>query len=573
MMNTMAVEAYVGRRAEAMGSRPDRRPRGMALFVVIVVVALLSLSALGFLVSMETEHLAARALADQKQVQTVADSGIALVEEITRLSRSQRDALGGMNDNPPLFRDVRVDHDRFGQRHGRFCVLSRRYDESSGDGAFVFGLQPTTAKLALQAVVAWELAVPGSGRSALMELPGMTESVADALLDWVDADDVAREQGAESEFYLGQNPRRTALNGLPLHIDDLLAVRGMDAWRLLGSDTGPFRIIDPTNFNDSPLPRPAASGSANAMSQAGSDRPSSSLRGVEQHPPWSHYLTLHSRHRDETYGGREPIDVNASGLRQLQSHLREVVADEAIMNFVLAYRLYGPSNVSFERAQSEPIPNLDVARSPEGEYGFDSVLELIDAVVDVPSGSGSESAKSYRSPFWTKDPESLTRFVQFADQVRVGRMEVIENRIDVNHAPPAVLAAIPDVTDEILQLIVAARDVQSMEPRQRIHPSWLLAEGVLSLDTLRAIEPYITVGCDVFEAHVVALYDAESPVSYQRVIVDGTGTEPVTVYFKDLRRVGKPFRFSDLVPPLPSESTDPIYRSPGQDADSRLTGR
>ena len=35
----------------------------------------------------------------------------------------------------------------------------------------------------------------------LMGLPGMTDDMADAILDWIDADDTPREQGAESDFY------------------------------------------------------------------------------------------------------------------------------------------------------------------------------------------------------------------------------------------------------------------------------------------------------------------------------------------------------------------------------------
>ena len=36
-----------------------------------------------------------------------------------------------------------------------------------------------------------------------MGLPGMTEDVADAILDWLDTDDEPRELGAEIEYYSG----------------------------------------------------------------------------------------------------------------------------------------------------------------------------------------------------------------------------------------------------------------------------------------------------------------------------------------------------------------------------------
>ena len=46
----------------------------------------------------------------------------------------------------------------------------------------------------------------GAGRELLMGLPGMTEDVADAILDWLDEDEEPREYGVESDYYMGLDP-------------------------------------------------------------------------------------------------------------------------------------------------------------------------------------------------------------------------------------------------------------------------------------------------------------------------------------------------------------------------------
>ena len=59
--------------------------------------------------------------------------------------------------------------------------------------------------------------------------PAQVDSLVDALMDWRDADDVARAHGAEREWYerQGRSPPR---NGAFAHVDELLRVRGFDEW-------------------------------------------------------------------------------------------------------------------------------------------------------------------------------------------------------------------------------------------------------------------------------------------------------------------------------------------------------
>ena len=48
-------------------------------------------------------------------------------------------------------------------------------------------------------------------RGFFMQMPNMTNDVADAILDWIDSDDNPRQYGAEAEYYLAlPQPYRAA---------------------------------------------------------------------------------------------------------------------------------------------------------------------------------------------------------------------------------------------------------------------------------------------------------------------------------------------------------------------------
>lgn len=70
----------------------------------------------------------------------------------------------------------------------------------------------------------------------LLEIPGMTEPIADAVLDWIDEDDDVRELGAEVGFYrqgrFGYEPR----NGPMRSIQELELVAGVDPSDVRGED-------------------------------------------------------------------------------------------------------------------------------------------------------------------------------------------------------------------------------------------------------------------------------------------------------------------------------------------------
>lgn len=519
------------------------RNRGTILFLVTIVIGLVTLAAVGFTMSMRNANMAAHLQADQSQVEQVGKSAIDFLGTLASMSRSERDGWGGMKHNADLFQDIRVDWDLHGERHGRFCILSPMYTPASSVPQFRFGVQSTSGKLPLRTLMRWERREPGLGQATLMKLPGMTPDLADSLLDWLDDDDTKREFGEESGFYRSKDPPRNAPNAIPRHISELQAVRGFNAFVLLGHQDGIFQAIEPSTNHF---------GTAGAMSPPEmtipNDQGNQPIQDGNQWnleaPPWSYYLTARSAQRNESYDGRPRINLNDRDLQRLYSAL-QATFDSRIASFVVATRRFGPSKSVGNATNRTPPRN---AVRGKATFEFVSVFDLVDAYVAVPRQQTNE-LDYFESPFSSDDIASLARFTQFADLTTLRRSSRLFGQIDIMEAPRLVLEMIPGLSPETVDQILDVRSEPTVDGMPRVHVAWLLEAQILDIETMRRVAPFITVGGDIFEAQIVAMYDAQSPWFRAEVVIDGTRRSDQTLYYRDLRRLGRGFDFSNLIPP------------------------
>ncbi|MDG2380607.1 MAG: type II secretion system protein GspK [Pirellulaceae bacterium] len=562
-------------------SFPDRlRPRrGAALFVVTIVIVLVSLTAYSFVILMQAENRAAHMSADRMQVQAVGDSAGEYLKTLLAMPRIDRDLVGGWFDNPNQFQDVVVDRDYFGQRHGRFCVLASKYDEENPDEYFFFGVECTSAKISLPTLLQWDEIEPGSGRLALMRLPGMTETVADSILDWIDPDDQPREFGAELEFYSGLNPPRAPINQVPAHLEMLLAVRGVSRMRLLdGSQPtlGPDRKTNATDegsgsLNSNGLPSndlPIDTSNPNDRSASSSQRLSVTNDSTLDARPWSHFLTVYSAERNEAYDGFPRIHLNQENLVSLHEQLSSRFSEE-LANFVLLMRQSGPAEERTDARSADQLPTISLTES--AGYEFLSPLDVVDAFVIVGEGESDESQDDepvFKSPIST-DGNSEISVIEFCDATTTREDPIIVGRVDLNRATAEVLAAIPEFPPEAVEQVVATRDDATSLTPERRHASWLLAEGIVELETMRLLLPFLTVGGDVIQGEVVAYYDADSPWSRHEFVLDGTPEEITTLFYRDLRRSGRGYRYDELA--LVDDPDQPLGGPPAKATDSRAS--
>lgn len=165
--------------------------QGTVLIIVVVVVVMLSLAGLSFVVNMQTENRAARLQGRRLQLDYVVDSGAELLKAFCQQSWVEQQEAGGCWDNAQRFRGLCVLDEEQAGRRVCFSIVAPKSDDGETT-AVRFGVENESAKLNLGTLVRWESRTPGTAHSALMNLPGMTDAIADALLDWVDPDAVSR---------------------------------------------------------------------------------------------------------------------------------------------------------------------------------------------------------------------------------------------------------------------------------------------------------------------------------------------------------------------------------------------
>ncbi len=507
-----------GRRARP-GVRRARR--GMVLLIVVIVVAMLSLSGLSYVSLLYTEHKAVHLSGDEVQADHLVGSGEEMLKAFLEMPYDQQEEAGGWYENEERFSGVLVFGSERSALRGRFTVFSPVIE--GGETAGVrFGLENESARLNLGILPQWEQEHPGAGREALMGLPGMTESVADAILDWVDADANKRDYGAEEDYYVGLGAPYAPRNAPPTSLEELLLVRGVERSRLFGRDPV-FRA--PTEQESVP-DRESPLGSA--------------ISGTDV--PWKSLLTVYSAERNTTPEDKPRIDLNGTDVAVLHQQLSLVLpADWA--RFVIAYRQNGPYK---GQAESGGDAGFQLDLSQPGRFRLRSPLDLVGVRVRVPR-PGNEKPIILASP-WSDDPGSLRESLpSLLDQCTVIRSPTILGRVNVDWAPGEVLRAVPGIDDAMADRIVASRGAGTQhDSASRRHALWLLTDGLVSLDGMRGLLPYVTGGGDVYRAQIVGFFDHPGPSARVEVVVDATVRPPRQVYWKDLKMLGPGYPLETL---------------------------
>ena len=455
-----------------------------------------------------------------------------------------------------------MDLDPLVARAGRFSILSLSYNADDAQPRYQFGVEDQSSKLSLETLLRWDQQRPGSARAALLQLPEMNDALADALLDWIDPDDEAHEFGAESEFYLGLEPPRLPPNSLPTLLDQLLAVRGFTPQQLLGLEP----LVETEEIRSGQqLPVEQDATIDRSTNRSFGSRRSATMPLV----PWSQFLTVHSAERNESADGQSRINLNQTDLRQLQRQLAQVL-DEATANFVVALRRYGPSTATATAETGEPLPPLDLAGQPL--YQFTSPLDIVDARVAIaqPAAAGASGPPQptvHASPLSTEQTASLEDLVTLCDYATTDSERLYTGRINIQLAPREVLLGIPGLPPEAVERVISSRSQGDQDSRTRVHPVWLLVEGILDLPTMKQVLPWMNTGGDVFRAEILACYDRDSPWTRQEVLLDGTRDGIPALYCRDLRRMGRGFRWDQLA----RAASLPDNAAPASSADNLTT--
>ncbi|MGD9857249.1 MAG: general secretion pathway protein GspK [Planctomycetaceae bacterium] len=540
---------------------PQPQRRGTVLIVVLVVIVLLSLAAYTFSELMIAEVEATERFGRAAAARAFADSGVELAA--AWLGAPDVENPENLYHNPSLFGGVLVLDNEVDRGRGRISLVAPVEADPQSRG-LRYGLIDESARINPNAIPGFQLD-EDRAREILMSLPDMTESIADAILDWVDSDDEARLNGVESEFYQSLTPPYEAKNGPLESVDELLFVAGVTPELLFGEDANRNGLLDPDeNDGDATLPLDNADGVLN--------------------PGWAAYLTVYSRESNLRADGSPKINLNQSLLTELYDELAEEFGEE-IATFIVAYRLKGSTNIeeiteeSDENSTGDAETDEALKEAAEGiakriaggssedpttrggmnlsagaTYDFYSLYDLIDAEVEIEiQTSGQATLETLASP-WTSNAGDLTESLPLLfDSFTLRDVELIEGRINVGQARLECLLGLPDMTPELADAIVAAapviadgQDVTDLLA-YRATTGWLLMDRLTDQTTLRKLDRYLTARGGVYRVNSIGHFDRGGPVARVEAVIDSTQVPPRIVFQRDLSHLGPGFRIDQLV--------------------------
>jgi len=493
----------------------------MILIIVLVVVAVLSLAAYSFTQMMlahnETTHVAGR----QIQAKLLAASGVESVRAFLMQDPTIQAESGGSYNNPDSFQAILVLASEDPGDQGRFTVLSPALDDATDAVGVRYGLEDESARVNINALLAIDeaaaaIGMENVGRDMLLALPGMTVDVADAILDWIDSDDEMREFGAESMDYLDYAPK----NGLLETVEELLLVHGVTPDLLFGYDVNRNGMID-----------------ANEMEGVGLGA-ETITRG------WSAYLTLHSKEGNTQPNGEPRINLNIEDMQALHDSLSLVFEDESWVKFIVAYRQNGPYTED-EAGELYSGGELDLSQPGKQEGRLTQVLDLIGAKVRV-RFQGDEEDTVLQSPF-AEDMVSMNIYMtRLMDHLTVV-YTTISGRININLAPREILAGIPGISEEAVELIINSRSMDpTVDDPSMLHETWILTQGLVTLEEMRTLSPMICGGGDVYRMQVVGYFDDGNASARLEVVLDATQLPPRVLLWRDISHLGRGYPLETL---------------------------
>jgi hypothetical protein len=212
---------------------------------------------------------------------------------------------------------------------------------------------------------------------------------------------------------------------------------------------------------------------------------------------------------------------------------------------------------------------LDLSQPPQ--YSIDSILDLVESRVFLPPDpqpadappqddpqeehpdelehliAETDPAREVENPFLGQQDQLRDYLSQWFDLTSTVDEPAIRGRVNINQAPRPVLLSVPGLDESLADRIMAARGGFSADASAEYRDAiWIHTEGLVDLQQMCQLEPYLTCGGDVFRAQVVAFGGATGLVARAEVVVDASISPPRQVYWKDLGLLGRGFTDGEL---------------------------
>lgn len=511
----MRIQAHDYRRS------PHGRP-GYVLIAVLIVIVVLSLAAYRYSDMMMAEYRATDRILKSAEAKAMADSGVhyaaALLADKDALA-----AVGNPYNSTATFRDQSPDAGAT-RGKGRFSVVSFDYSQegSAGTATLRYGVADESGRLNVNALVRLDPSPNGIAYRALAKLPNMTDAIAYAIIDWVDADDNTSPDGAEDGYYTALSPSYHCKSAPLDSVEELLLVKGVTPTLLFGNDLNRNGVADPEEQT-----------------------------GGEFGFGWAPYLTVYSREQNVDAEGNPRVNLNGSDIKTLYADLKAAVGDE-LAAYLVAYRTYDLPSTTMNPQQPPPVPGAtaDLVRAVEAEMNgnqaprsrrnISSVLQLIGSQV---SKAGPPGTPSVVFAFPVADAGAARDLLpKVLDKTTTKSDKELPGRVNVNTAPRDVLKCLPGLEDADVDAIITNRPApDSAEAADEIFqtPAWLYTEANLPVAKLQALEQYVTARTQVYRFQSVGHFEKDGPVVRVEAVVDTNQGKPRVLYYRDLSELGR----------------------------------
>jgi len=406
----------------------------------------------------------------------------------------------------------------------RFAIIAPGMEDGYYGGVR-YGLEDESTKLNINLLaVLDEKYGQDAGRELLMSLPGMTEDIADAILDWIDEDEGPRDYGAESDYYSGCDPPYYPKNGPLETIEELLLVRDVTPELLFGPDHNHNGLADPGE--------PDAEAIENVDNIEGTMN-----RG------WAAYLTLHSMEVNLTPEGEPKIDLNQDDMEELYEQLVEKIG-APYATFIVGYRQQSRQYSGSRQGEMYTGGELDLKKN--GRLKLTTILDLIGQRVQV-TFKGEQQPRVLQ-PMFAEEPIAMTVYLPILmDYTTINPAPVIPGRININQTSRTVLAGIPGIDEELIEQIIVERIPNPIEAEDgRRHETWLLSEGFVDLAQMKALMPFVCARGSVYKVQAVGYFDRGGTSVRIQTILDATTLPPKVVFYRDLSHLGRGYALATL---------------------------
>jgi hypothetical protein len=349
-------------------------------------------------------------------------------------------------------------------------------------------------------------------------------------------------------------------NGPLATLDELLLVRGVTPGLLYGTDRNRNGRLDPAEADGGDFSR-----------------------------GWADLLTIYGREVDADMNGVARIKVNdtAADLKAMSDQLTAVLGQE-MSDYLLAARLYGTSSVgggssrttttrttttttvtsdggratqvrvsggtttsSSGGASTVPGTAADLRAAVQASLDsgarmrgrLASLLALYNTQVTLPNPPNSPPntpARVVQSPL--NDVNRLKELLpKLLDSVTTRTNFEMLPRVNVNTAPPEVMAAVPGLTQENIDAIMAARANLAADDPATTTGAWLVTQANVPPLVFQALESFITGRTMTYRVLSVGYFGRGGPTARVEAVIDTNQGHPRILYFRDVTDLGRGF--------------------------------